>query len=612
MLSTRTLLLFAVGVTLYAGFFHWALQRHLSAGRWLTAWSALATLYASARYVQLATSDPAAVVWASRVFTAISPVLIWTLLRFTLDLADRSPGKSARDAMRAIALGMGALILGTPWFVTDELVTRRDLFGEPFLAARGGPAFALLAALVGAAFAWSFSAVARATTLQPNERRVLTACLLAYAALGCSSVLTALGLNSLPGVAEFGPLIVSIGTNHLIANRERRLASDLSSLVDQQTTALRASEERYRGLVEHAPIGVLACDQEGNVLAITTRFREILGIGPDMATAAPANLLRDPPRRARRYVGSLQRALTTGETVSAEYPYPTGHGRSVDLRVVIAPHRSAEGEPKGASILIEDVTERRAVEARLRQSLKLEAIGQLAAGIAHGITTPMQDVRAHLSSMRSGCDALHKQLGEVASRDGEADLFAELEQVLDESCEGVERALAIVSDMREISQGKTLAVEAIDLNALLDGVVRMASTQRGSGVAIVERYGDVPRIAANAGQLRQVFLNLAMNALQAIGERGQVEIETRRERDGVLVRIGDDGPGIAPEHRDRLFVPFFTTKRAGEGTGLGLFLSYQIVQSHGGEIRVHSQPGKGATFEVWLPCTPALAAGAAA
>ncbi len=612
MLSTRTLLLFAVGVTLYAGFFHWALQRHLRAGRWLTAWSALATAYVSARYVQLSSSDPALIVWASRIFTAISPAVIWTLLRFTLDLADRTPDKRTRGAMCATALGLGALILCTPWFVSDELVTRTDLFGEPFLAARGGPGFALVAAFVAAAFAWSISAVARAATLEPNERRVLAACLLAYGAFGGSSVLTSLGLNSLPGIAEFGPLIVSIGTNHLIANRERRLASDLTALVDQQTAALRASEERYRGLVEHAPIGVLACDHQGNVLAITQRFREILGIGPGQPASAPTNLFRDVPGRAREYLGALERVLSTGQTVSGEIPYPTVHGRSVDLKFVITPHGDDEGAPRGASILIEDVTERRAVEARLRQSLKLEAIGQLAAGIAQGVTVPMQEVREHLASMRTGCDALHKQLASAASGEEASGRFAELEQVLDESCEGVERALAIVRDMRELSQGKSLSVEAIDLNSLLDGVVRMAATQRGSGVEIVEHYGELPRIAANAGQLRQVFLNLAMNALQAIGGRGRLEIGTQREANGVRVRFRDDGPGIQPEDRDRLFVPFFTTKPAGEGTGLGLFLSYQIVQSHGGEIRVHSRPGEGASFEVWLPCQQALPAGARA
>jgi PAS domain S-box-containing protein len=610
LLSSHTLLLFAVGVTLYAGFFHWALQRHLRAGRWLTAWSALATLYVSARYVQLATFDPIAVLWASRVFSAIAPALIWTMLRFVLDLTDQTPVRRTCNALRATAIGLGALILCTPWFVSDVLAPRTDLFGAHYLAARSGPAFGVVAVLVGGALAWGIAALLRATNLKRSERWVLTACLGSYALLAVSSVFSSLGLNPLPGLAEFGPLIVSIGTSHLIANRERSLESGLSSLVDEQTAALRASEERYRGLVEHAPIGVLACDQEGNVLAITARFREILGMGGSGGSTIPVNLLRDAPGRARPFLGPIERALATGRTVSGEQPYPTANGRTVDLKVVIAPHRSSAGAPKGASILIEDVTERREVEARLRQSLKLEAIGQLAAGIAQGVTSPMEDVRAHLAAMREGCDALRKQLAGSAHAD-ETGRFGELEQLIDESCEGVERALAIVRDMRDLSQGRSLAVEPLDLNALLDGVVRMAATQRRGAVEIVERYGTLAPIAANAGQLRQVFLNLVVNAIQAVGERGRVEIETAPERDGLCVRVRDDGPGIAPEHRDRLFVPFFTTKPEKEGTGLGLFLSYQIVQGHGGEIRVRSQPGAGSTFEVWLPCEPPAPAGAA-
>jgi signal transduction histidine kinase len=149
------------------------------------------------------------------------------------------------------------------------------------------------------------------------------------------------------------------------------------------------------------------------------------------------------------------------------------------------------------------------------------------------------------------------------------------------------------------------------LNELLRGVVRMAATQRRPGVELVERYGELPRVAGNPGQLRQVFLNLVVNAFQAVRSRGRIEIATRREGSGVCVRVRDDGPGIAPQDRERLFVPFFTTKPAGEGTGLGLFLSYQIVQGHQGEIRVQSRPGLGATFDVWLPCERAPAGGAA-
>jgi PAS domain S-box-containing protein len=610
--SSQTLLPFGVGVTLYASFFHWAFRRHLRGGLWLTGWSALATLYVIARYVQMTSDDPRVVVWASRAFTAVAPALIWTMLSFLLELTERPPGPLTRRAMLVGALGLGALTLATPWFVTGELVIRHDLFGKPFLASRGGPAFGVTVVLLAAGLAWALRALVLTRALEPQERRVLGACIVAYGALAGSSVLSSLGLSPIQGVAEYGPLLVSIGTSHLIASRERKLASGLSSLVDRQTAALRASEERYRGLVESAPIGVLSCDQDGTVLAVTERFRKILGLGAPPQRPVPVNLYRDAPAHIHEQIQFVKRALESGEIAQGEMPYRTANDGLVRLKIVIAPRRSPAGAPDGALILIEDVTERRAVESRLRQSLKLEAIGQLAAGIAEGITTPMRDVRERLAAMRAGSDELRKELGGGSDAESLAWRFAELEQLIDESCEGVERSLEIVRDMREISQGKSLAAESVDVNELLDGVVRMAATQRRSGVELVERYGILPRITANAGQLRQMFLNLTMNAIQAVGERGRVEIETAPERDGVRIRVRDDGPGISRADRERLFVPFFTTKAAGEGTGLGLFLSYQIAQSHHGEIRVMSEPGAGATFEIWLPCQHALAAEGAA
>ncbi len=606
MVSSQALLLFAVGVTLYATFFHWALTRHLPAGRWLVAWSTLATLFIAGRFAQMGASEPTFVVTASRFYTAIGPLLVWTMLRFALELAGRPPSPRGARATAGVAFALAAAALATPWFVQDATFPRADLFGRPFLSARGGPGFVALGAFVGVALGWILTALWRSTTLRRSERLVLGACLAAYGAMGAASVLSFLGRVALPGIAEFGPLVVAFGTTHLIANRERELQTQLNGLAEHQTAALQASEERTRGLVENAPIGILACDVHGNVVSMTPRFREILSLGrePGSPGRIPANLFRDAPERAMAGLPLLRRTLEHGATTEGEIPYATASGPQISLKVVIAPRRNAAGELLGALILIEDVTERRTVEARLRQSLKLEAIGQLAVGIAQGITAPMEDVRERLAAMRANAETLRKELADAGRTEPFAERLADLEALVDESCEGVERAIGIVRDMREISQGRSLAAEALDLNALLDGVLRMAATHSRGAVQVAEHYAELPRITANAGQLRQVFLNLAVNAIQAAGPGGHVTVETLRDETHVCVRLRDDGPGIPREHRSRLFVPFFTTKPAGEGTGLGLFLSYQIVQSHGGEIRVHSEPGAGATFEVWLPIQP--------
>ena len=592
--------LLVTGVTLYAGAFHGAFARRMPASRWLTAWALVATGFIAARATQISTAEPEVAVLAARVCGALSPFMLWLLFRFIVALTGEVFSLRTRVALFCAAAAFSGLALFTNAVVTDRIGPGLDFFGKPYLAVRGGPGLGLLALGIYGALGWSVRALYRAKTLDPTERKVLISALSVYVAMATHSVFSSLGFISMPGLVEFGPLAIVLGTSLLAVNRERRLERELGLSIDEQTRGLHASEERYRSLVEHAPIGIVICDQGGNVLAMTDRFRSILGLREAGGTS-PTNLFRDSPPRLAAQIRAFARTLAIGKTATDEVPFTTRGGRRVDLRVVIAPQRNAGGEPDGAMILAEDVTERRAVEARLRQSLKLEAIGQLAGGIATGVMTPMADARESLATLERGLDELRKCA--PADRPS-AERFAEIEELLAESREGVERAIAIVRDMRDLAQGGSPARDAVDVNELLAGVVRMAATRRCSG-GIVERYVALPGVVGNAGQLRQVFLNLVVNALQAAGASGRVEVETATDRGGVWIHVRDDGPGIAAQHRERLFVPFFTTKPAGEGTGLGLYISYQIVQGHGGEIRVDSQPGLGATFSVWLPGQPA-------
>jgi signal transduction histidine kinase len=154
--------------------------------------------------------------------------------------------------------------------------------------------------------------------------------------------------------------------------------------------------------------------------------------------------------------------------------------------------------------------------------------------------------------------------------------------------------------MREFAHSADAGHQPTDLNHELEACVRLASTQH-PGIAIAESYGELPPVPASASQLRQVFVNLIVNAFQAVSGSGTVSVSSVREGDFVSVRVRDDGCGIPTELQHRLFEPFFTTKPADHGTGLGLYISYQIVRAHSGEIRVNSRPGAGSTFEVRLP-----------
>jgi two-component system NtrC family sensor kinase len=177
-------------------------------------------------------------------------------------------------------------------------------------------------------------------------------------------------------------------------------------------------------------------------------------------------------------------------------------------------------------------------------------------------------------------------------------------ELIEESIEGVERTIEIVCDVRDYSHSphETHApFEDADLSALLDGALRIASADAPSGVTFVSDLSQLPPCACVPGQIRQVFVNLIVNAIQAVGDVGRVHLATGHDAETAYARVSDDGPGMSASVRARLFDPFFTTKVVGEGTGLGLSVSYEIVHRHEGEIIVQSNEGKGATFEVRLP-----------
>ncbi len=249
------------------------------------------------------------------------------------------------------------------------------------------------------------------------------------------------------------------------------------------------------------------------------------------------------------------------------------------------------------------VAERAALQERLQQAQKMEAVGQLAAGIAHEINNPMSYVRSNLNHLREHCGAVGEA---VKERPEEVPaLLEECQELFEECQQGVERTIAIVRDVRDFSRAGHNEREPVDLAAVVDGAVRVAAAHAPPGVTVEQDLRESPPLQGSGNRLRQVIVNLVVNAIHAVGDTGTVRVTSKREAGEAVVSVADDGPGIDAATRERLFEPFFTTKPVGKGTGLGLYVSYEIVQNHGGELRVVSEPGQGATFEMRVPLEPA-------
>jgi signal transduction histidine kinase len=283
--------------------------------------------------------------------------------------------------------------------------------------------------------------------------------------------------------------------------------------------------------------------------------------------------------------------------------------------------------------IFQDLSEATQRRSHALQTEKLASIGQLAAGVAHEINNPMGFIHANLFQLAEYTEDLQRVWRQVealrhaaegadptavriaaealdkASQEADIEfVLGDLAKAIRESQEGSERIRHIVQDLRDFSHQDTGERVFADLNQCLDSTANIVWPMMKHVVSLEKDYAELPPIGCYPMQLKQVFMNLLVNAFQAIeeavgesGELGTIALSTRIEDEQVVVSIRDSGVGIAQEHLERIFDPFFTTKRVGAGTGLGLSTSFGIVQGHGGTLSVESVPGQGTTFQLRLP-----------
>ena len=351
--------------------------------------------------------------------------------------------------------------------------------------------------------------------------------------------------------------------------------------------SVQPAEQCSPEVLDMMPIAMVRLDHRGIPTYLNRACRELLSSVGKRPEDLPAIL----PKRHRALV---RRAFAEKppEDVMSMYG-----GRA--FRVVFKP-----AEDKSSLYLfIIDLTDQEEAKAQLTQSEKMASIGLLVAGLAHEINTPLGAINSNNDTMAKAIAKLRQQLQNEPSTDAHDNVLRVL-NILDELCRttaiAADRLIGISGSLREFTRRDEITLQKVDIHAGLDRTLLIVQHKLKDRIRVEKQYGHPPRVEGHPNRLNQVFMNLIVNASQAIPERGTITITTSRKSDSAVIEIADDGVGIPTENLSKIFDPGFTTKGVGVGTGLGLAICYKIVQEHHGHIEVDSGP-RGTTFTVFLP-----------
>jgi PAS domain S-box-containing protein len=391
--------------------------------------------------------------------------------------------------------------------------------------------------------------------------------------------------------------------------------------------ALRKSEERFALAVRGSNDGIWDWDAVTGEVYYSPRFKELLGFAADDREFGDFRSRLHPDDRDR-VLRMMRDHLKRQADYDAEFRMQTKSGGYRWFRARGQAVWNAAGRATRMAGSISDITDRKEAErslaeqnrvlketqAALVQTEKMASLGSLAAGVAHEINNPIAYVTNNLVVIRRDTQAILAALdayrrGETAEAfrleaAADVDYIREnFSRTCDKTLEGLQRVRDIVRNLRDFARLDEAEFKEADLNAALKSTIEIVQHQtKAKDIRLVTEFGALPPVLCHPGKINQVFLNLLVNAIQACDRGGIVTARTRAETGGgIVVEVEDNGCGITPEHRKRLFEPFFTTKPVGQGTGLGLSVSFGIVRDHGGAIEVDSEVGRGSTFRVRLP-----------
>ncbi len=390
-------------------------------------------------------------------------------------------------------------------------------------------------------------------------------------------------------------------------------------------SAFRASEERYRILIENAKVGVLLI-QDGNITFANSICSKMWGY--DQKEIIDRSFLSFIHPDDHELAINNHRKRLMGEGIEDSYPIriinKQGETRWIQINAVCMIYN----EKQTILTFLNDITQQRQLELQILQSEKMASIGQLAAGVAHEINNPVgfvscnfntlggyqrqlselivkyKELAALVSEFPEPQEKVFSKLNEIGTLEQEIDIdyvMDDFPQVIKESEDGVNRVKKIVSDLKNYAHPGSEKMQLTDINRNIESTLNMVWNELKYHVEIEKDLNDIPAIECYPQLLNQVFMNLIVNAAQAIETKGKIKIKTKRSNTHIEIHISDTGIGIPKENLPKIFDPFFTTKDVGKGTGLGLHVCYNIINKHNGTINVESDVGKGTSFTISLP-----------
>ncbi len=366
------------------------------------------------------------------------------------------------------------------------------------------------------------------------------------------------------------------------------LAESFNLMIDnlkKSQEELTVSEMKYRRIFEGSKDAIIVADCQGFIIDINNSGAELLGFAgkPDLVNKASIHDFFASKGCLGELLGRMEKE---GFVKDYEAVLRKEDGSEIHVLISATYRKDEHNDVCGYECIFKDITERKRMEEEIRQADKLASIGRLAAGVAHEINNPLSIVLGYTGLLMKESEGQARE--DLAVVQNNAGLCKK-----------------IVEDLLNFARQTKPRYEKADINVLIESVVSVVENRfSGSGMSIVRDYDPLlPQIVVDVNKIKQVAMNLLLNAHQALQPGGKVTISTSYDttRDGVSILFSDTGKGIPESILGRIFEPFFTTKEPGEGTGLGLAVTYGIIREHKGEITCESEEGRGTVFRIWLP-----------